>query len=118
MTEHDTRQRLHLDILHRVALNTGKVAHLRLRERDVIDHLLGQRVVGCADVLRAQAEIIGTPLVELQRVFASRVIAAGSDVGYNGLHGRPDLGVGHRGGALGDAGLEVTGQSSPFLEAF
>jgi hypothetical protein len=42
VAEHHAGQRLDLDVAQRVALDLREVAHLRLRELDVVDRLLRQ----------------------------------------------------------------------------
>ena len=111
VAEHHARQGLHLDILHRVALDAGEVTHLALREGDVLDGLFRQSVVGRGDILGADAEIVGRPVVELQGVFAGGRVAPGRDVGDDGLYGGANLGVRRRRRAFGDACLEIAGQA-------
>ena len=66
----------------------------------------------------AEAEIVRTPVVELQRIVAGRVVSSLGDVGDDGLDRGADLGVGRRRGAFGDPGLEVAGQHVSSTEAF
>ena len=51
VAEHDAGQRLDFDVLHAVALLLREVAHLRLREPDVVEVALGDLADGLLDLL-------------------------------------------------------------------
>lgn len=65
MPQPNARQRFDLDIPQRVFLRLGKVADLRLGERDVGDHLIRQAVDQRLDLVRPQPERGRLPVVEL-----------------------------------------------------
>ena len=55
VAEHDAGQGLDLEVAHAVALRLREVAHLRLREPDVVEVALGDLADGLLDLLLAQA---------------------------------------------------------------
>ncbi|CKX64810.1 Uncharacterised protein [Mycobacterium tuberculosis] len=83
VTKNDTRQRLDLDILHRIALMLSEIADLLLSELDVIDVPPGQLPNAILDLGISQPVVLAIPLVELHRQFPNRVIATLLDVRKN-----------------------------------
>jgi hypothetical protein len=81
VAEDHAGQRLDLDLLHAVLLDLREVAHLRLRELDVLQVLAGELVDAVLHLLRREAVILAVPAVELDRQLAHRRIAAALDVG-------------------------------------
>ncbi len=70
MAEHHTRQRLDLDILERGALVLGEVAHLLLREADVVEIAARKLRQAVLDLGVGQPIVLAIPIVELHRQFA------------------------------------------------
>ena len=93
VAEHHAGIGFNLDVLHRVALDLREVAHLLLRERDVLDLAWRQALAGLLDVGDGQAEVGWVPLVELAAELAHRVVAAQFDCLDDVLDGRAHLGV-------------------------
>ena len=93
MAEHDAGQRLDLDVPHRRALVLGEVAHLRLRELDVVDVARRELGQAAADLGVGEAVVVAVPAVELDRQLAHGLVAAGLDVGEHRLDRGADLGV-------------------------
>ena len=62
VAEHDAGQRLDLEVAHRLLLLLREVAHLRLRELDVVEVALGDLADRTLDLGRRQAEILGDQL--------------------------------------------------------
>jgi hypothetical protein len=91
VAEDDPRQRLHLDVAHRIALDLREIPDLLLRELDVVDGALGQALDAFVDLRPAQTEVLGVPVIELLRQFAHRLVAAFLDVGKDAFHGGADL---------------------------
>ncbi len=87
MAENDARQRLDLDIEHRVALRLGKVAHLCLREPDVLQIARADLGDQRLDLVVAQAITVGAVVVEFLRHLAHGRIAARLDVLQRRLDG-------------------------------
>ena len=108
MSEDDAGQRLHLDVLQRRALMLGEIAHLLLRELDVVDRPVGELRQAIPDLRVGEAVILAVPAVELDRHLAHGGVAARGDVGENAFDDRADPGV-----LLGD-GLRI---ASPFQPA-
>ncbi len=109
VAEHDAGQRLDLDVEHAIALLLREVADLRLREFDVIEVALGHLRDRLLDFLRAEAEILGRPLVEFFRQFADGGVLARVDLRQDALHRLAHFGVGFfdRGGI--HSALEMAG---------
>ena len=59
VTQHHAGQRLDLKVVHGIALLLREVAHLCLRELDVIQVALGHLCDSAFDLLRRQAKIRG-----------------------------------------------------------
>ena len=112
VAEDDARQRLHLEIAQGLALLLREVAHLGLRELDVVEVALGDLADGPLDLAVAELEGGRRPLVELLRQRAHGGIAAGLDLGQDLLDRLPHLGVGRLDGAGIHAALEITSHDS------
>ena len=85
MTENDAGQGLDFEVLDALALLLREIAHLGLRESDVLDVALGDLGDGALDVMRAQFEIGGRPVVEFFRQVLHRFVLARVDIGENAL---------------------------------
>jgi hypothetical protein len=92
--EHDTGQRLDFEVLHRFALLLGEIAHLRLRELDVLNIPLRHLRDRALDLPRRQAEIGRRPVVELLRQVLHRRVLARLDIGEDRLDRLAHPGVG------------------------
>ena len=86
----------------------GEVAHLRLREVDVVEVLLRQAGDAGLDLGVGQPEVLAVPVVELHRQLAHRRVAARLDVGENAFDRRPDLRVVLRPQRRVPAALEIS----------
>jgi hypothetical protein len=91
VAEHDARQRLDLDVQHRRALVLGEIAYLGLRKLDVVEVALRQLRQAIPDLGVGQPKIPAVPLVELDRQFADRRVAALFDIGQNPFHDGTDF---------------------------
>ncbi|MCY1291628.1 hypothetical protein D9M70_408250 [compost metagenome] len=58
MAEHHARQGLYLDVMHRVPLDLGKAADLRLREADIVQRLRGKAGDAGFDLRRREPEAV------------------------------------------------------------
>ena len=99
MAEHDAGQRLDLEVVHGLALLLREVAHLGLREFDVLEVALAHLCDGFLDFLRRQLEILRRPVVEFLRQLADRRILARIDLRQDALDRFAHLGVGGLDGA-------------------
>ena len=90
VAEDHARDRLHLHVGHRVALDLGEVADLGLGELDVLPDVGGHGSDQRVDLRRRQAEAFRRPVVELRRKGAHRRVAPGLDVGEDILDGAAD----------------------------
>ncbi|MOA23216.1 hypothetical protein D3C78_1438220 [compost metagenome] len=93
VAQHHAGVRLHFHVAHRVPLDLGEVAHLRLGERDVLDLARRQLLAGGLDLRARQAEVRGVPVVELAAVVPYGVVATGFDVADDVFDGSAHLGV-------------------------
>jgi hypothetical protein len=104
LAQHHARQGLDLEVPERGALVLREAADLRLGEADVVQLALRELAQAGLDLLVGQAEVGAVPLVELDRQFAHRLIAARLDVGQDRLdraaHRLVVLGRRHRIAAL------------------
>ena len=108
MAEHHPRQRLDLDVAQRVLLVLREVAHLLLREADVVQVAGRQLRQAVADLGVRQAEVGAVPFVEADRHLPHRNIATRGNVGEDAFDRRADLRI-VLGPCLGvAAALEVT----------
>jgi len=94
MAEHDARRRLELEVRERPELGLGEPADLGLRELDVGAQLLRDLLGGRRDLVGADAEVLGVPVVEAARVLAHRLLAAALDVGEHVRHDAADVAAG------------------------
>ena len=94
VAEHDAGQRLHFQVMHRVALLLREIADLRLRELDVVEVALRHLRDGLLDLGRRQLEVGRRPFVELLRQFADGGVLAFLDRGQDLLDRLAHLGVG------------------------
>jgi hypothetical protein len=81
MPQHDAGQCLHLDVRHARALDPGEVAHLRLREFDILEILRRKLVEAVLLLPRCQGVAFAVPAVEFHAQLAHRGVAARLDVG-------------------------------------
>jgi hypothetical protein len=81
VAEEHSGQRLHLNVSDGVALHLGEMSHLLLDEGDVVEHLLRQGADDLADLLGAEPETLGDPMVELLRIVAYGRLAPVANVG-------------------------------------
>ena len=82
VTQDDAGQSLDFHIVHGIALNLRKVAHLLLGETDIVDNLLAQLTVAGIDLFPAEPEVRRRPLVELRGILAYCRIALSLDSTY------------------------------------
>ena len=108
VAEDHAGQRLHLQVLHRVFLLLREVAHLGLRELDVVEVALRHLRDRLLDLGRRQAEILRLPVVEFLRQLADRGVLLVLDFGEDAFDRRAHLGVG---------GLDRARVHSAFKEA-
>ncbi|MNS78487.1 hypothetical protein D3C72_1121040 [compost metagenome] len=107
VAQHHAGIRFHFHVAHGITLDLGKVAHLGLGERNVLDFPRRQLLAGGFDFRARQAEVGRVPVVELAAVVAHGVVAACLDVADDGFDGGAYLGVivGFYGG--GTAALQI-----------
>ncbi len=115
MAEHHARQRLDLEVLHRVALLLREIPHLRLRKLDVVEIALRHLRDRLVDLGRREAEVLRLPLVELLRVIADRRVLARLDLGEDRLDGLTHLGVGGLDRARIHAAFQIAGHVSSLV---
>ena len=87
----------------------GEVAHLGLREADVVEVALRHLRDRALDLGRRQPEVGRRPLVEFLRQLADRQVAARLDIGQDALDRRADLGIGGLDRARIHSALEPAG---------
>jgi hypothetical protein len=92
VAEDHARQRLDLDVEHGRPLMLREIAHLGLRKFDVVDIALRQLRQAVLDLGIGQPKILSIPMIEFDRQFANRLVAALFDVGQDGLDGRANPG--------------------------
>ena len=109
MAEHDAGQRFHFQVVHGVFLLLREIAHLGLREFDILEVALAHLRDGALDLGRRQAEILRRPVVEFLRQVGDRGVLARVDVGENVLHRFAHLGVGGLDRTRVHSALEPTG---------
>ncbi len=117
MAKHHAGQRFHLDIGHAGALDLREIAHLCLREFDILALLRGQPVDAIVDLGLAQAIILAVPAIELHAHFAHRRIAARFDIGERRLDNIAHLAVRVALCFGTGAALEPDGHSIPSIAA-
>src|SRR5262249_48694614 len=116
--EDDAGQRLDLQVLHGVALLLREVAHLRLREFDVVEVALADVRDGFIDLGRREAEVLRLPVVEFLRQLADGHVAVLFYLSKDALAGRAPLGVGlFNGGRIHSAFEEAGHKTSSQYEA-
>ena len=93
VAENDARIGFHLHVLHRIALDLGKVAHLLLGKGNVLDLAGREALAGGFDLGAAEAEIPWIPVVELAAVLAHGFVAAGFYVLDDAFDSGTHLGV-------------------------
>src|SRR5581483_6091435 len=109
VAEHDAGQRLHLQVMHRLFLLLREIAHLRLRELDVVEVAFRHLRNRALDLLRAQAEIRRRPVIELLRQIFDGPVLARIDLGENALHRLAHFRVGGLDRARVHSALEPAG---------
>ena len=80
MPEHDAGQRLDLEIAQGLLLLLREVAHLRLRELDVVEVALADLRYRALDLGGGELERRRRPVVEFLRQLAHRRVAPGLDL--------------------------------------
>ena len=115
VAEHHAGQRLDLEVAHRLLLLLREVAHLALRELDVLEVALADLRDRLVDLGVGQAKALRLPAVELLRQLADRRVAARLDVGEDLLDRRAHLRVRRLDGARVHSAFEPAGHGeSPF----
>src|SRR5262249_45360660 len=109
VTQHDAGQRLDLEIAQGLLLLLREIAYLRLRELDVVEVALAQPRYRALRLRRGEPERGRGPSVEPLRELAHRRIAPRLDLGEDGFHRRPHLGVGGFDRARVHSALEIAG---------
>ena len=94
VAEDDAGQRLDLQVLHGVALLLREVAHLRLRELDVVEIALGNLRNRLLDLGGRQPKILRLPVVELLRQLADGGVLLVLDLRQDAFDRLAHLGVG------------------------
>src|SRR5260370_8604572 len=89
-----------------------EVAHLRLRELDVIEIALADLGYRAFDLVRRKLERSRRPAVEFFRGFVYRRIAPRLDVGEDAFDRLPHLGIGGFDRARVHSALEIAGHGS------
>ena len=118
VAEHDAGQRLDLQVVHGVLLLLREVAHLRLREPDVVEVALGDLRDRALDLLRRQPERGRRPVVEFLRQLADRHVLALLDLRQDAFDRLAHLGVGGLDRARVHSALEIAGHEvSPDLHS-
>ena len=80
VAEHDAGQRLDLEVAHGLPLLLREVAHLRLRELDVLEVALGTCAIAFSISAGVSRKSCRRPVVELLRQLADRGVAARLDL--------------------------------------
>ena len=111
--KHHAGHRLKLYISDAGALDLGEVAHLRLRELDVLPLLRSQAFDRLIDLGLRKLIVFAIPAIELDRHVAQGIIAALFDVGKGPFHGATDVTIALRFCGSGYAALEPDGHCSP-----
>jgi hypothetical protein len=111
MAKDDAGQRLDLKVVHRFALLLGEVAHLRLRELDVIEVAFGDLRYGALDLLWGKAKILWRPFVEFLRQFANCDILPLINLREDAFDGFAYFGIGCLDRARIQAAFEPTGHA-------
>src|SRR5260370_222108 len=109
VTEDDAGQRLDLEIAQGLLLPLREVAHLRLRELDVIEIALADLGYRAFDLVRRKLERSRRPAVEFFRGFAHRRIAPRLDLAENSLHLLPHPRIGGCDRSRAHSALELAG---------
>ena len=112
MPEHDAGQRLDLEIAHGLFLLLREVAHLRLREFDVVEVAFADPGDRALDLASVKLERGRRPAVEALRQLAHRGVAPRLDLREDAFHRLPHLGVGGFDRARVHSALEVAGHGS------
>ena len=113
VAEHHARQGLDLEIAHGLLLLLREIAHLRLRELDVVEVALADLPDGALDLVRRQLEGRRRPVVEFLRQVAHRRVASLLDVGEDAFDRLAHLGVGRLDFARVHSALEIAGHGEP-----
>ena len=109
VTEHDAGQRLDLEIAQRLLLLLREIAHLRLRELDVVEVAFAELRYRALDLGGRQLERGRRPVVEFLRQLAHRRIAPRLDLGEDVFHRLAHLGIGGFDRARVHSALEIAG---------
>ena len=112
VAEDHAGQGLDLEVAHRLLLLLREIAHLRLRELDVVEVALADLADGALDLLRRQLEGRRRPAVEFLRQLAHRRVTPGLDLLEDLLDRRAHLGVGGLDRARVHSALEIAGHDS------
>ena len=112
VAEHHAGQRLDLEIAHRLLLLLREIAHLRLRELDVVEIAFAHLPDGALDLVRRELERGRRPVVEFLRQFAHGDVLARIDIGEDVLDRLAHLGVSRLDRARVHSALEMAGHGS------
>ncbi len=116
VAEDHAGQGLDLEVAHGLLLLLREVAHLRLRELDVVEVALGDLAYGTLDFRWRELESRRRPAVELLRQLTHGGIAPCLDIGKNAFHRLAHLGVGGLDRARVHSALEDAGhEDSPIV---
>jgi hypothetical protein len=111
--EHDPGQRLYFEVPQRRPLLLCEIAHLRLREPNVVEIALGHLPDRALDLRRRKFERGRRPIIEFLRQLAHRGILVRVNVGEDLFDHLTHLGVGRLDRACVYSALEVAGHHVP-----
>src|SRR5262249_10270946 len=94
MAEHDARQRLDLEVVHRFALLLGEVAYLRLRELNVLEVAFRDLRYRALDFLWPETKILRRPFVDFLRQFVNGRVLPLIDLREDAFDGFAHFGIG------------------------
>src|SRR5262249_39060750 len=112
VAEDHAGQGLDLEVAHRLLLLLREVAHLALRELDVLEGALADLRDRLCDLRVRQAGALRLPVVELFRQLAGGRAAACLDAGEDGFARLAPLGVGRLDGARVHSAFEPAGHGN------
>ena len=74
MPKNHSRVGFHLNILHRIALNLGKIAHLFLRKGNILNFSRGKALASGLDFSLRKPKIARIPLIKFSAIVANCLI--------------------------------------------
>jgi hypothetical protein len=113
VSKHDARQRFHLELAQRLLLLLREIAHLRLREPDIVEIALAHLRDRALDLCRCELERGRRPIVKFLRQLTHRGVLARLDVGEDLFDRLAHLCIGRLDGACVHSALEVAGHHVP-----